>query len=113
MLIRCAFFEGHVREGKEAAFEQFIEQRLMPLWRRFPGATDVRLLRRVTADPQASAVHMVLEFDYPSQEAIDKVLDSPVRAEAKAETEKLLAMFDGRLFHIVFELNAGANPAAP
>jgi hypothetical protein len=43
MLIRCAFFEGHVREGKEAAFEQFIEQRLMPLWRRFPGATDVRV----------------------------------------------------------------------
>jgi hypothetical protein len=113
MLIRCAFFEGHVREGKEAAFEEFIEQRLMPLWRRFPGATDVRLLRRVSADPQASAVHMMLEFDYPSQEAIDNVLDSPVRTEAKAETEKLLAMFDGRLFHIVFERNAGDSPTAP
>jgi hypothetical protein len=112
MLIRCAFFEGHVREGKEADFDQFIEQRLMPLWRRFPGATDVRLLRRVTADPQAPAVHMVLEFDYPSREAIDEVLTSPIRAEAKAETETLMAMFDGRLFHIVFEPNAGNGPTA-
>ena len=112
MLIRCAFFEGHVREGKEAAFEQFVEQRLMPLWRRFPGATDVRVLRRVTADPHAPAVHMLLEFDYPSQEAIERTLVSPVRAEAKAETEELMAMFDGRLFHIVFELNAGDSPTA-
>ena len=55
---------------------------------------------------------MVLEFDYPSQEAIDEVLTSPIRAEAKAETEKLMAMFDGRLFHIVFEPNVGNGPTA-
>jgi antibiotic biosynthesis monooxygenase (ABM) superfamily enzyme len=103
MLTRCAFFEGHVLEGKEAAFEEFIEQRLMPLWRQFPGATDVRVLRRVAADPQAPTVHMMLEFDYPTQDALDTTVASPERAKAKAETEKLLSMFDGRLYHIVFE----------
>lgn len=103
MLTRCAFFEGHVREGKEADFEHFIEQTLLPLWRRFPGATDVRVLRRVDADPQAPHVHMMLEFDYPSQDALDTTVASPERAKAKAATETLLAMFEGRLFHIVFE----------
>ncbi len=103
MLTRCAFFEGHVRAGKEADFDQFIEQRLLPLWRQFPGASDVRVLRRVDSDPQAPHVHMMLEFDYPSQEALDTTVASPERAKAKAETQTLLAMFEGRLFHIVFE----------
>lgn len=103
MLTRCAFFEGHVQQGKEAAFDQFVEQTLLPLWRKFPGATDVRVLRRSAADPEAPHVHMMLEFDYPSQDALDTTVASPERAKAKAETETLLAMFDGRLFHIVFE----------
>ena len=52
MLIRCAFFEGRVRDGKEAAFEDSVQQQLLPLWRRFPGSTGVafcamsRLIRR-------------------------------------------------------------------
>jgi hypothetical protein len=103
MLTRCAFFEGHVQEGEEEAFDHFVEHTLLPLWRRFPGATDVRVLRRVDADPQAPHVHMMLEFDYPSQDALDTTVASPERAEAKAETQTLLSMFNGRLFHIVFE----------
>lgn len=106
MLTRCAFFEGHVREGKEAAFEQFVEKRLLPLWRQFPGSTDVRVLHRVDADPQAPHVHMMLEFDYPTQDDLDATVASPERAKAKAETAELLTMFDGRLFHIVYERDA-------
>lgn len=113
MLIRCAFFEGHVRQGKEAAFEDFIEQRLTPLWRQFPGAVGVRLLRHVAADPQAPPVHMMLEFHYPSQDALDTTLASPERAKAKAETETLMSMFDGRIYHIVFQPQAGDGMPTP
>ena len=106
MLTRCAFFEGHIREGREADFDRFVEEQLLPLWRRFPGSTDVRVLRRVSSDPQAPHVEMLLEFDYPSEEAIEQTMDSPERTDAKAKTQELLSMFDGRLYHIVLERNA-------
>lgn len=103
MLTRCGFFEGHVVEGKEAAFDQFIEERLMPLWWTFPGVAGVRLLRRVESDPNAPAIHMAFEFDYPSREALDSTLGSRERVKAKAETAELMKMFEGQIFHIVFE----------
>jgi len=103
MLIRCAFFEGRVRNGMEAAFDDFVQQQLLPLWRRFPGSTGVRVLRHVTADPGALPVHMMLECDYPSQADIERTMASPERTEAKAKTQELLSMFEGRLYHIVFE----------
>ncbi|MEZ5786870.1 MAG: hypothetical protein R3D62_10505 [Xanthobacteraceae bacterium] len=46
---------------------------------------------------------MMLEFDYPSQAAIDLTMASPERTEARAKTRELLSMFDGRLYHVVFE----------
>ena len=102
MLTRCAYFEGHVHEGKDELFDHFVEERLMPLWRRFPGALDVRVLHDVAADPHAPPLRMVLEVDYPDMETIDKALASSVRTEAKAETEKLMTMFDGRIYHVIF-----------
>lgn len=106
MLIRCAFFEGRVHDGKEAAFEAFVQQQLLPLWQRFPGSTGVRVFYRVTADPTAPPIHMMLEFDYPSEAAIEQTMASPERTEAKAKTQELLSMFDGRLYHVVVERNA-------
>jgi len=103
MLTRCGFFEGHVLEGKQEAFDRFIEERLMPLWWKFPGVTGVRLLRRVESDPNAPTVHMMLEFDYPSREALESTLVSQERVKAKAETAELMKMFEGQIFHIVFE----------
>lgn len=103
MLIRCAFFEGRIHDGKEAAFDDFVQQQLLPLWQRFPGSTGVRILRHVVADPGAPPIPMMLEFDYPSQAAIEQTMASPERTEAKAKTQELLSMLEGRLYHIVFE----------
>ncbi len=112
MLTRCGFFQGHVVKGKEAAFEQFITERLMPVWWTFPGVTDVRLLRHVESDPNAPTVHMALEFDYPSRAALQQTLDSAERVKAKAETAELMTMFEGQIFHIVFERKEGEGAPA-
>lgn len=82
----------------------------MPIWWTFPGVTDVRLLRHVDSDPHAPRVHMALEFDYPSREALESTLVSPERAKAKAATKQLMTMFDGRIFHIVFERRTEDRP---
>jgi antibiotic biosynthesis monooxygenase (ABM) superfamily enzyme len=102
MFIRCAFFRGRVRPGHEAAFTRYVEERLVPLWRRFPGAQEVRVLRQLESDQDHSRYEMVLEIRYPSREAIEAALASPVRAESREVTRGLLEMFDGDVFHTVF-----------
>ena len=103
MLTRCAYFEGQIHEGKAELFDRFVDERLMPLWRQFPGSTDMRVLRDVSADPHAPHLRMVLEVDYPDMETIETALASSVRTRAKVETEKLMTMFDGRIYHVIFE----------
>ena len=102
MFVRCAFFEGRIKSGQEAAFFRFVEQRLLPLWRQFPHVTRVEILREVEAEEGAHRYPMVLQTVYPSRQAIADALNSPVRTESRALTQDLLLMFDGRIFHTIY-----------
>ncbi len=104
MLIRCAFFEGHVKTGQESAFASFVKERLVPLWTRFPGADEVRVLRQTQSDTEQPHYAMVLQICYPNSAAIEMALKSDVRNQSRAETAELVKMFDGRIFHTVFEV---------
>jgi hypothetical protein len=103
MYIRCAFFEGRVKPGQEEAFARFVKERLVPLWTQFPGAEEVRVLRQRDSDTDTPHFAMVLAFKFPSLAAIDAALKSDVRSQSRAETAELVKMFDGRIFHTVFE----------
>lgn len=104
MYIRCAFFEGRVKPGCDDAFASFVRERLVPLWTKFPGATEVRVLRQKEADTAEPHYAMVLSIRYPSLAAIEEALKSDVRQKSRAETAELVKMFDGRIFHTVFEV---------
>ncbi|MCB1431700.1 MAG: hypothetical protein KDK75_04465 [Alphaproteobacteria bacterium] len=103
MFIRCAFFEGKVKPGCDEAFSAFVKERLVPLWTQFPGAEEVRVLRQQDSDTEQPHYAMVLAIKYPSRAAIDGALKSDVRAKSREETAELVKMFDGRIFHTVFE----------
>lgn len=103
MYIRCAFFEGRVHAGKEEAFARFVRERLVPLWTKFPGAEEVRVLRQKESDTPEPHYALVLAIRYPSLEAIEAALKSDMRSQSRAETAELVKMFDGRIFHTVFE----------
>lgn len=111
MYIRCAFFRGHVRPGSEDAFTQFVRDRLVPLWTRFPGADEVRVLRQEEADVAEPHYAMVLAIRYPSRAAIEEALASEVRTKSRAVTAELMPMFDGDIFHTVFR--ADEFPMSP
>ncbi|HUN94418.1 MAG TPA: hypothetical protein VMU33_20365 [Burkholderiaceae bacterium] len=111
MYLRAAFFEGRIRPGFEEAFERFVDERLVPLWTRFPGATRVEVLREVEADEGAQRYPMVLQISYPDRAAIERALSSAVRYESRALTQQLLQLFEGRVFHVVFR-QAGHATAA-
>ena len=104
MLIRCAFFEGRVKTGCDDAFAKFVTDRLVPLWTRFPGAQEVRVLRQTESDTEEPHYAMVLQIGYPNGAAMELALQSDVRQLSRVETAELMKMFEGRIFHTVFNL---------
>jgi antibiotic biosynthesis monooxygenase (ABM) superfamily enzyme len=109
MFIRCAFFEGRVKPGCEEAFATFVKDRLVPLWTKFPGAEEVRVLRQIEADVDEPHYAMVLSIGYPNRAAIDEALKSNVRQQSRLETVELVKMYEGRIFHTVFEVPHAAQ----
>lgn len=104
MIIRLAFFEGSVHPGREAEFRARVEDALMPLWRAFPGVREVRVLYEVERDEGFPEVAMVLSMTFDDRAALQAALDSAVRAESSVASKGLLAMFDGRVRHHVYDL---------
>lgn len=110
MFIRCAFFRGRVKPGFEDAFNQYIRKELVPLWTRFPGAQEVRVLRQVESDVADPHLDMVLSVRYPSRESIEIALASEVRMQSKEVSKALINMFDGTVFHTVFSADEYGLP---
>ena len=112
MFKRLAFFEGAIAAGLEKEFDAYIEERLVPLWTKFPGALRVETLREVDAEAGSHRYPLVLQITYRSTSAIEEALASKVRFESREVTKGLLTMFEGRVFHIVYRLSDHAPGTA-
>lgn len=109
MITRTAIFEGRIKPGCEERFFAEIESRLVPLWKQFPNASNVRLLPVIAADDDAPPIAMIQQIDYPSMEALKEAVASPVRAQARAITFEIMEMFEGRFYHVMSEGNVAAD----
>ena len=105
MFKRIAFFEGTIAHGRKVDFDAYINDRLVPLWTKFPGATRVEVLREVEAEDGSHRYPLVMQTTYPKRDAIEKALASKARFESREMTKGLLAMFEGRVFHVVYEFD--------
>ena len=94
----------------EQAFNNYIRKELVPLWTRFPGAQEVRVLRQVESDVGDPHFGMVLSVRYPTRESIEIALVSEVRLKSREVSKDLIAMFDGTVFHTVFSADEYALP---
>lgn len=103
MFTRSAVFEGAIHAGKEDEFFQIVEDKLLPIWKKMPQAINVRVMRTSGCDAGSAPIFMVQEIDYPSMEAIEEALKSPVRVEGRAVTDELMKMCNGRFYHLVYE----------
>jgi hypothetical protein len=102
VITRYALFEGKVAEGQEAEFRAAVSAEMLPLWKKFPGALSVRVSYAVQRDDGAPEFPMILAVSYPDVAAVDAALASPIRTEARAATESVLArFFTGRIHHHV------------
>lgn len=106
MITRYALFEGKVKEGRGDAFRDAVIERILPKWKQFPQATDVRVSFAVARDDGAPEFPMILAINYPNLQAVEDALKSPVRTEARAATEAVLEeFFEGRIHHHVTVAN--------
>ncbi|EJC72122.1 MULTISPECIES: hypothetical protein [Rhizobium] len=105
MIIRYALFEGEIHPGREEEFRAFVRQRLVPLWTKFPGAEEVRVLDGMERDEGAPVYAMALAIRYPDMDAVNAALRSDVRFESREVTGELLQLFTGKVHHHVFQAN--------
>ncbi|WP_018431364.1 hypothetical protein [Hoeflea sp. 108] len=102
MITRYAIFEGCVKAGQEQEFRTAVLETVLPKWKQFPGALDVRVSFAEKRDEGAPEYPMILAINYPDLAAVDAALASPVRAESRAATEAVLSRyFEGRVHHHV------------
>ena len=110
MITRFALFEGSVKPDAVAAFRQAVLDRLVPLWRQFPGNTDVRVMFSEDRDEGAPEFPLILAISYPDEATMTAALDSPFRAQSRDVTGEIVdAYFEGRIHHHVTERHAFAG----
>ncbi|WP_299649440.1 putative quinol monooxygenase [uncultured Tateyamaria sp.] len=106
MITRFALFEGSVKPGHTDAFRAAVLERLVPLWRQFPGNTDVRVMFSDDRDEGAPEFPLILAITYPDEAAMQSALSSPYRAQSRDVTGEIVSEhFDGRIHHHVTQLN--------
>jgi len=106
MIARFALFEGTVKEGQTEAFRAAVTERLIPLWRQFPGTLDVRVMFSDDRDEGAPEFPLILAITYPDTAAMEAALEAPARFQSKEVTGEVVAQyFDGRIHHHVTQLN--------
>lgn len=106
MITRYALFEGAVKAGKTDAFRATVLERLVPLWKQFTGAQEVRVMFSEERDEGAPEFPLILAISYPDRNAMEQALSSPARAQSREVTAEIVAeFFDGRIHHHVTAAN--------
>ena len=102
MITRYALFEGSVKSGMTEAFHKAVTDRLVPLWRKFPGNTDVRVMFGQDRDAGAPEFPLILAITYPDIETMEAALTSDARNQSKDVTGQVVAaFFEGHIHHHV------------
>jgi hypothetical protein len=101
MLIRYAEFVGTIKTGKQDEFYNFVETTLAPLWTKFDGALSVSVCRELERDEGAPSMPLLLAITYPDKAALERAMACDARFQSREQTQHLLTMFDGTVYHRV------------
>lgn len=67
MITRYALFEGSVKPEAIENFRKAVITRLVPLWKQFPGASEVRVMFSEERDEGAPGFPLILAISYPGR----------------------------------------------
>lgn len=106
MITRFALFEGHIKPDHIEAFRVAVLEKILPLWKKMPGALSVRICFEESRDKEAPSLPLILAINYPDLKAVENIINSDARAEASKATGDVLAMyFEGHIHHHVTQAN--------
>lgn len=77
MITRYALFEGKVKDGHTEAFRKAVIERILPKWKQFPHATDVRISFAESRDEGAPELSMILAITIPTSKPWKKLSQAP------------------------------------
>ena len=104
MYVRCACFEGDVALTDRERFESLVREHIAPQMLRFPGIRKVRLLWGREWETPDRSTYLVLEHEYDSLEDLNTAITSDIRAEMQDTLDELVSLFDGRIYHVNYEV---------
>lgn len=104
MWIRTAFWVGAPKPECDGRFKQAIKCDLLPAIKACPGVKDVLALwpRKREDDPPIIACQLIIMFDEQADIAV--MLASPQRTEMRKLVPAIVALFDGAVSHINYEV---------
>ena len=103
MIVRCAYLEGTVAEGDRAVFDAHMRGPVLSAIRTYPHIRDVRLRSLARGEEGAPAVYMIFDLYFDSMADMDAALASPTRQAVRSVIAQGMSMFQGRVFHLVFD----------
>lgn len=103
--IRTAFWQGTPKPGAEQQWRDLIVQELLPAFRAVPGVHDAKACwpDKREDDPPGIACQFIVEF--ASQADLQRMLASPERAAIRPQVQRALALFDGHVSHIEYQVD--------
>lgn len=104
MHVRCACFEGDVIASDRERFESIVRDEMVPRMLKFPGIRSLRLRWGRESETPERHIYLVIEHGYDSPEAIESAITSDVRASMSSALEALMGLFDGKVWHVNYEL---------
>src|SRR5690606_40840604 len=70
--------------------------RLVPLWKQFAGAQEVRVMFGEERDEGAPEFPLILAISYPDRTAMERALASPARAQSRVVTGEITTRSEER-----------------
>lgn len=106
MWVRCGMFVGSVKPENQAKFNTFIDTRVRDKISGFPGLRKLRVLRARWLEDGDPGIYQTIEMTFDSLEAIEAALASPQRAENIVLMKEIMPLFEGKVFHVNYEVAA-------
>lgn len=102
MIVRSAFLEGTVAQADRPSFDRQMAGPVLDAIRTYPGIRAAKLRHTEQRDDGSPPNYMVFDLYFDDLQAMDAALASATRQAVRAQIEKAMVHFQGRVYHQVF-----------
>ncbi len=110
MIIRSAVLEGTVPEADRQSFDARMGGAVLQAISTYPGIRKVRVRKLIAADEGTPPNYMIFDLYFDSLADMEAALASPIRDVVRAQIQQTLSVFQGRVYHQLFDDTSAGMP---